>query len=755
MVNVGTKVSGGPRAAAGDRWRAPVLANLGVAGVYALVGALVEVFFSSIGLFPAPLWPSAGIGVVAGAIYGWSIVPGLFLGSLAVNALSFSAPLGVALPLSLTNALGPVVGIVLARRFARRTDSLFGVRDVASFTMFAVVLHAAITGAMGAMVMYLGGRILSGALGRTFLEWWLSDAWGTLALAPPVLLWLLDPATRAGRNRRGEWLGVSLALTAGSIALFLWRGLDGQADAALPFLLLVPCAWLAERCTSCEAYTEFCDVVLIAVIMTATGYGPFAGAGIQRPLFFVGIFTVTGAALILSCGALASNRRRAERALRSMVATLEQRVAERTAALQASEALLRQVVEDLPLPISLVRPEDDRLLFANGQARRLFGVDPAMEPDRRESTFWCRLEDRERIFAAVTDGEPVQDLETELWNARREVITALVSASLTRFGDTPVVLLGAADITDRKRSEQAVRESERKLRLLTDNMTDVVWAVDPGLRYTFVSQSVEQARGIPPDALLGRSIFEFLSPESGERAGRAIASATATAAAQKQVRAEIRLELEVMRPDGIMLECETCMTLLLDPYGRLLGLQGVTRDIRERKILEAELHRLATTDALTGLLNRRAFLDRLGSDIARSLRYGRPLTLAMVDLDHFKRINDRFGHGVGDEVLVAFAGVCRTALRDADVVGRLGGEEFAVLLPETAIRRAASTAERLREAVEALRIPADGGPVAPTASIGLAMLGPGDDASRLMARADHALYAAKEQGRNRVVSAGE
>lgn len=753
MVNVGAKVAGGPVAAAGDRWRPLVLANLGVAAAYALIGALVELFFSHTGLFPAPLWPSASVGVVAGAIYGWAIAPGLFLGSLIVNAASFSAPLGVALPISLANAVAPVVGIELARRYARRTDALFGVRDVASFTMFAVVLHAAVTGAVGAMVLYLSGRILSGAIGRAFLEWWLSDAWGALALAPPVLLWLLDPKTRPGRGRRGEWLGVSLALMGGSAALFLWRGLEGQADAAMPFLLLVPCAWLAVRFTSREAYTVFSVVVAIAVVMTTTGYGPFAGAGIHQPLFFVGIFTVTGAALILSCGALANNRRRAERALRSMVATLEQRVAERTAALQASEALLRQVVEDLPLPITLVRPEDDRLLFANGQARRLFGVDPAAEPDRPESSLWCRLEERERIFSAIAAGEPVQDAETELWNGRREVITALVSASLTRFGDTPVVLMGVSDITDRKRGEQAVRDSERKLRLLTDNMTDVVWAVDPGLRYTFISQSVERTRGLPPDALLGRSILECLSPESGERAGRAIASASASAAAQKRERAEIRLELEVIGPDGTILECETCMTLLLDPYGRLLGLQGVTRDIRERKILEAELHRLATTDALTGLWNRRAFLDRLGSDIARSLRYGRPMTLAMVDLDHFKRINDRYGHAVGDDVLVAFADVCRTALRDADVVGRLGGEEFAVLLPETAIRRATATAERLREAVAALSVPAGDEQVHPTASIGLAQLGPGDDASRLMARADHALYAAKEQGRNRVVAA--
>lgn len=166
--------------------------------------------------------------------------------------------------------------------------------------------------------------------------------------------------------------------------------------------------------------------------------------------------------------------------------------------------------------------------------------------------------------------------------------------------------------------------------------------------------------------------------------------------------------------------------------------------------MEEKLRRMATTDELTGLLNRRAFLQALDAEIQRSGRSGAPLALALVDLDHFKSINDRFGHAGGDEVLRDFAETARDTMRGTDLVGRLGGEEFAVLMPDTDQTQSRIAADRLRGAVARRRIILSSGATAPvTISVGVAHLVRDEGGDRLTARADEALYDAKHSGRNR------
>ncbi len=166
----------------------------------------------------------------------------------------------------------------------------------------------------------------------------------------------------------------------------------------------------------------------------------------------------------------------------------------------------------------------------------------------------------------------------------------------------------------------------------------------------------------------------------------------------------------------------------------------------------AELRRLATTDPLTGLANRRAFLDRLEAEVARSRRYPQPLALVMVDVDHFKRVNDVHGHPAGDEVLRRIAGVLRSLARETDLVARYGGEEFALLLPNTDEAGARALAGRIRASVAAAGIPWEDRTLRVTASLGVSALeGEADAPEQLVSRADRALYVAKRTGRNRVV----
>ncbi len=161
---------------------------------------------------------------------------------------------------------------------------------------------------------------------------------------------------------------------------------------------------------------------------------------------------------------------------------------------------------------------------------------------------------------------------------------------------------------------------------------------------------------------------------------------------------------------------------------------------------------LATTDTLTGLVNRRGLLARLEAEHARSQRTQHPFALAICDLDYFKRVNDTYGHAAGDQVLASFAATLRENLRTIDLAARWGGEEFAILFPESSARDAVVPLERLRQAVAALRIHHAGQAMTVTVSIGVAEYCIGDDLiEHLLERADTALYAAKSGGRNRVV----
>lgn len=183
----------------------------------------------------------------------------------------------------------------------------------------------------------------------------------------------------------------------------------------------------------------------------------------------------------------------------------------------------------------------------------------------------------------------------------------------------------------------------------------------------------------------------------------------------------------------------------------LLAARHLVGLLRRQARDSAELLRLATVDGLTGALNRRTFLGELEKEVDRATRYGSPLTVMMLDLDFFKRINDGYGHAIGDQALKAFADSAFASLRSTDSFGRMGGEEFAILLPETAVLQVQPVAERLRERVAEIQLPTPHGVVRFTVSIGVADLAVGEnDAECFLARADHALYAAKQAGRNRV-----
>ena len=181
-------------------------------------------------------------------------------------------------------------------------------------------------------------------------------------------------------------------------------------------------------------------------------------------------------------------------------------------------------------------------------------------------------------------------------------------------------------------------------------------------------------------------------------------------------------------------------------------LAGCTIDITEVKELQEQLRHRADTDPLTGITNRRRFLELAHTEIRRSRRLGHALALAVIDIDDFKGINDAYGHAGGDLALLTMTRTCRQHIREIDIFARLGGDEFVLLLPETSREHAHAAMTRLCLALASTPVDLDGRPVMISISVGLAGLAPGDASLiTLLKRADEALYRAKAAGRNRVM----
>lgn len=213
------------------------------------------------------------------------------------------------------------------------------------------------------------------------------------------------------------------------------------------------------------------------------------------------------------------------------------------------------------------------------------------------------------------------------------------------------------------------------------------------------------------------------------------------------------VEFRIVRPDGCRRSIRAAALTREDDNTGTLKMTGVNWDVTEQKEMETRLKRLSVTDPLTGARNRRYFMEKTREEISRARRYGLPLSLLSMDIDHFKVVNDTLGHDAGDEVLKSCVAAWAGTLRETDIFSRIGGEEFAVLLVQTGGDQARFMAERLRKIIETRKIVHGSETIKITVSIGITSFRGGEDSlDQMMKRSDKALYSAKESGRNRVVS---
>ena len=305
------------------------------------------------------------------------------------------------------------------------------------------------------------------------------------------------------------------------------------------------------------------------------------------------------------------------------------------------------------------------------------------------------------------------------------------------------VLSVASLLAERQRLTRKIISLEARYRLLSDHSADALLHVDLDGTCLYASPASGELIGLAASDIEGTNLGSFVHAEDRHK----LLQTHRKVIENPGISASCRYR--VMHSNGSERWQETRTRAIHDEFGTAQSVVSVIRDITEDMAREATLSIAASTDPLTGLANRRQFEKSINLIQQQGSRAR--FAVAMLDLDHFKRINDRYGHPAGDEVLKQVAAACSSTVRGNDVVARLGGEEFALLLIDADNHIAADVADRVRKAIEQLRIPiADGQIVTITSSVGIAFGQPGLNPANLLANADVALYRAKVAGRNRL-----
>lgn len=404
------------------------------------------------------------------------------------------------------------------------------------------------------------------------------------------------------------------------------------------------------------------------------------------------------------------------------------------------------------LPAAVLVTQDGAIRFANAASVELLEAPSADSLIGRLSGDFVHPIDQVRSSNRIRQvavpgqaGRPNKSSEFRIRTARGNLRMVLISSVATEWDGAPAVLMCGLDMTHQSEIEAQLRESEQNFRRLFDSLQDVYYRTNAQGVVQHVGPGVRRVLGYEPHEIEGRTAESYYPHSSDRDAFKAAILADGEVS---------DFPGQMVRRDGQVIDISISSHALYDHAGNFAGVEGIYRDVTQRKNLERELQRLATTDMLTGIANRRAFLETAESAYAHSCHSGEPLTLLMLDLDHFKAINDRYGHLEGDRALVAFAQAVKSQLRASDAVGRLGGEEFGVLLPLTTLTEGLEAAHRILQSVRSLQLSDDTGQAYRiTTSLGVGAFRQSDRSLRdMLDRADQALYLAKHRGRDQIAS---
>jgi diguanylate cyclase (GGDEF)-like protein/PAS domain S-box-containing protein len=384
--------------------------------------------------------------------------------------------------------------------------------------------------------------------------------------------------------------------------------------------------------------------------------------------------------------------------------------------------------------VEMMNPVASALLLSIGSAETLDDIYTALAPVAPELGNWvARFVGRDGIIV------------DQLWLRARAGSEDKMLSLTVNLIKADVYMAVLVDVTRLAEQERKLYADRQKFFAIFDHVRDyAIYTIALDGAIEEWNQSVQRYGGWLAADVQGKNITMFFPVDDPERPRMESLLAEALRGGSTET------EGWRLKRDGSRLWANSVITALPDEEGTVRGFVVVSRDMTERKRWEDAMKVLATVDPLTGAYNRRQGDLLLAAEFSRRARNARTFAALMLDIDHFKTVNDTFGHAAGDAVLVALVRTCQDTLRAIDVVARWGGEEFLIVLPETGTAEAMVAAERVRAALEATDAAAPGGaPIRFTVSIGVAVSS-GESPSELLRRSDAALYVAKTGGRNRV-----
>jgi diguanylate cyclase (GGDEF)-like protein/PAS domain S-box-containing protein len=386
---------------------------------------------------------------------------------------------------------------------------------------------------------------------------------------------------------------------------------------------------------------------------------------------------------------------------------------------------------------------DSPAVRVNDGFTRLFGLSRAevLSTSAFNTTIWKDPAVRQKMLSILEEKGECDNFEAVFRHSDGEEFFGLVSAKLFQMEGMPHIISVTRDITERKHAEQAIRQSEEKFSkaFQTSPYAITITRVCDG-KFIEVNDAFSSITGISREEALADSTLGLNMWVNPEERAQVVASLRTGSPVSG-------LEFLFHRKNGEIMT-GLFSAQLINLNGEDCALSSIN-DITERKLLEEELHLQATTDELTGVFNRRYFLRVAQQELHRAARLNHATSVAIIDLDHFKHINDTYGHSIGDQVLIAFSKICRDNIRDIDVFARFGGDEFVLFFVETELERACSVLERMRQMVSSQPILLEGRLVALSMTAGVAAsLAGSDSLDGLISRADQLLYQAKQSGGN-------
>jgi diguanylate cyclase (GGDEF)-like protein/PAS domain S-box-containing protein len=562
----------------------------------------------------------------------------------------------------------------------------------------------------------------SAAFNSTFTSWFASHSLGMIIFATLFVVARSQRSFLFGRRgRRWRFLRSIGLLAVTTVGVF--------AQTRYPFLFLIypPLIFVVFRHRFSGLVIGTTLIAIISTVATRLGSGPLyliADASLEQRVLILQLFIATACLSAFPVAVMLAERGRL------------------AASLRLSEYNYRLLADNSRDLVVRIRADGHRL-YVSPSSKDMLG----WEPHELQEPRWELVHPDDRAMLAAT-------LATLLSTGEATVVAyrvrhkkghhVWIEASARRVqvapGETSFeIVYSGRDISRRKQAEQALAASERRLRTITDAMPAMVSYVNSEEKYTFVNAYAGRVFELSPDSALGRTMLDVRGPHVYESIAAHVAAALrgddVTFESEREMDGESRYFLSKFVPD-------------VAEDGEISGFYAVAFDVSELKHAQRELLRMAQHDSLTGLGNRNKFNERLALALAKCQRNHRPIALICLDIDHFKLVNDQFGHAVGDALLCEFAVRLRGSVRGTDLPARLGGDEFAVIVEDVdspEVPRIIS--EKLLEAMRSV-FRLQSAELHVTTSIGVGFCRTAPSADSLILFADKALYEAKAAGRN-------